>query len=129
MIDVVDVQEALRRDPELIIAILENLGYEHIRDRGEYITFPNLDGDNMGACCIYKNTLNYNNFSRGDSGNIFSLVMDKRECSFPRALRSICTWTGIVATENKVKISKPLASRIGIRMQLSSWQNRTPHFS
>lgn len=78
-----------------IIKVLTKLGHENINDRGKYITFANIGGDNSNACSILKETLSYQNFSHGGSGNIFTLVMDDLDCNFPKALDVIAKWLGI----------------------------------
>lgn len=86
MIDVVSLSNTIIEHPEYIETILEHLGYENIRDRGKYYQFPNKDGDNLTACSVLKSSLSYQNYTRGKSGNLFTLVMDDRRCTFPEAL-------------------------------------------
>lgn len=78
-----------------IIKVLTKLGHDNIRSRGKYITFANISGDNPNACSILIDTLGYQNFSHGGSGNIFTLVMDDMDCSFPKALDTIAKWLGV----------------------------------
>lgn len=79
---------------ENILAILSALGHEETRDRGKYIQCSNLDGDNRSAISILKEGLLYQNFTRGRKGNIVTLVMDERNCSFPEALEWLAKTTG-----------------------------------
>ena len=78
-----------------IIKVLTKLGHERIQARGKYITFANISGDNPNACSILIDTLGYQNFSHGGSGNLFTLVMDDLGCNFPKALDTIAKWLGI----------------------------------
>lgn len=78
--------EKIASDSENIITILTKLGHENIKDRGKYIQTSNLDGDNISAISIIKENLIYQNFTRNDSGNIFSLIMYDKKVTFPEAL-------------------------------------------
>lgn len=89
MIDSLAIQDKLQNNDELIIKVLEKLGYSP-KNKGEYFSFSNLDGDNQTACVLYKNTLVYKNYTRvGRDGNIFSLVMYDKQSDFPTALKYI----------------------------------------
>lgn len=85
--------------------ILHHLGYDEVRDNGNYFQFKNLDGDNPSANCIYKDTLSWQNFTRGLSGNIITLVMDIHGFSFPQALEYIQKCTKIEVSN--IKTHKP----------------------
>lgn len=89
------MQQRLAKDDNLIYKVIESLGFEYIRDRGGYFQFPNLDGDNKTAITLYKDTLKYINYTRGENGNIFTLVMSVRNCNFPEALNYVANKTGL----------------------------------
>lgn len=80
---------------DCIETILENLGCGHIRDRGEYFTCANPDGNNNQAVVVYKNegliTVNYTrNITKNKrTTDIFDLVGFYRDCSFPEALKYV----------------------------------------
>lgn len=101
-----EIQNTLINNPDMIQVILEEMNYDNIRDKGKYFQFPNHDGDNMSACSILKNTLQYQNFSHGGGGNIFTLVMEEMNVKFPKALELICGWTGIKIIDKKSKTKK-----------------------
>ena len=105
----INLQEYIINNPDKIITVLENLGYEDVKDRNTFFQFRNLDGDNPTACCVYKNSLRYENFTRGKNGNLFSLVMDIRGVSFPEALRLISKWIGFRDTSLNVEIVRPFS--------------------
>ena len=48
--NVIKLNEILSGDTDKIIQVLESMGYDEIRERkgqkGSYLAFPNLDGDN-----------------------------------------------------------------------------------
>lgn len=106
-INVQSLNDILCNNSENIVKILNKLNYEHIKDRGKYITFPNHNGDNLNACSILKSTLVYQNFSHGKSGNLYTLIMDELECSFPDALNKIAGWLGL--KQNNIKIHYPFS--------------------
>lgn len=102
----ITLQEHIVNNPDKILTVLENLGYEEVKDRNTFFQFRNLDGDNPTACCIYKNSLKYENFTRGKSGNLFTLVMDLKGITFPDSLKLIAGWIGFKNTPN-VQIIRP----------------------
>lgn len=81
--------------------ILEFLGCHHIRDKGEYFTAGNVDGDNTSAINVYKNdnitTVNHTrDILKGQKySDIFSLVEFVKNCSFPEAIKYVCECVGI----------------------------------
>lgn len=83
------LNDKLIDNSENIIKILEALKHENITDRGKYITFSNHGGDNLNGCSILKSNLSYQNFSRGRSGNIYTLTMEDLNCDFPKSLNYI----------------------------------------
>lgn len=82
-----------------MVDILDNLNCHHIKDKGDYYTCGNPDGDNTTAITLYKNAnLNVINYTRditkGKSYNsdIITLVEFFKECSFFEAIKHICEW-------------------------------------
>lgn len=98
------IQEHLKNHPEDVCSVLEKLGYEP-KDHGGYLTMRNPDGDNTSAIVVYKNSLRYENYTRDEHGNLFTLVMDRCDCSFPDALRHIVKWCNLVV--GNVKVTYP----------------------
>lgn len=47
--------------------------------------------------------MQYSNFTRGRSGNIFTFVKDDLNCSFPDALKKIAKWIGVKDTGERIK--------------------------
>lgn len=101
------LQNKLIEKPELIIKVLEELGFTNIRDRGKYIQFPNKDGDNLSGCSILKSTLQYQNFSHGGKGNLFTLVSSELDLDFPKTLKWIAKTIGLSNAEINKKIKLP----------------------
>lgn len=98
-INVLKLQEELTNNLEAINKILVHLGFDadKLRYKAEkhQILTPRPDGDNPNGYQIFTDTLHYECYTRGKRGDIISLVMDLKKCSFPEALEFICRWTGI----------------------------------
>ena len=87
-------------DNMLITTILEEVGCHHIKDKGEYYSACNPDGDNQSAICVYKNpnltTVNYTReISKTNQSDIITLVEYFNNCSFFEAIKLICEWISI----------------------------------
>lgn len=82
------INEELRRDENLIYQLIESLGYDDIRDCGDNFRFKNLDGDSANAIAFYK-TGYFVNFTRGLRGDAFAFVMYAKQCNFVTALNYI----------------------------------------
>lgn len=87
--DVVALRDKIIARPEYIAELFESMGFEHIRDKGEYYSFQNIGGDNTNAIAIYKSNLHYENFSHGSQGTLFTLVMETRDCTFPESVKFV----------------------------------------
>ena len=107
MINLNTLTEKIIANPDYLEKILEALGFDNIRDRGKYFQFPNKDGDNQTAISIVKDTLVYNNYTRNDKGNLFTLVMKEKHLEFPDALKWIANTLGLSNVSMKNKIKKP----------------------
>ena len=76
--------------------VLVALGCGHVRNRGEYISASNPDGDNKQAIILYLNeNLNCVNYTRQitktkRATDIFDLVAYFEDCTFPEAMRWVC---------------------------------------
>lgn len=100
------INELIRGDPNLIYTLIESLGYEDIRDKGDYFQFKNLDGDNQNAIAFYKSG-HFVNFTRGSRGDVFSFVMFSRHCGFSAALEYVLKTLRLDRTEFNTKIDYP----------------------
>ena len=96
--------EKIASNSENIVTILTRLGHEDIRDRGKYFQTSNLDGDNASAISIIKENLVYQNFTRNDRGNIFSLIMYDKKYTFPEALQFAAKCIGYKDDGVRVKL-------------------------
>ena len=91
-------------DSENIVKILHKLGHENIKDRGKYLQTSNLDGDNTSAISIVKENLVYQNFTRNDSGNIYSLIMYDKKVTFPEALQFAARCIGFKDDGTRIRL-------------------------
>ena len=97
--------EKIVSDPENIIKILNKLGHEKIHDKGRYFQTANLNGDNESAISILKENLVYQNFTRNDKGNIYSLIMYDKGYTFPEALQFAAKCIGY--KDDGIKVRPP----------------------
>ena len=87
-------------DNMLITTILEELGCHHIKDKGEYYSACNPDGDNQSAICVYKNsnltTVNHTReISKTNQSDLLTLVEFFNKCSFFEAVKLVCEWISL----------------------------------
>lgn len=71
------------------------MGYTDVRDRGKYFQFAHIDGDNKTANSILKSTIHWEDYTRGKSGSVISLVMNDMDCDLPTALNMIIRWCNL----------------------------------
>ncbi len=88
-------------DNELCEDVLTALGCGHVRNRGEYISASNPDGNNTQAIVLYlSENLNCIDYTRQLSKtkrttDIFDLVAYFRDCTFPEAMKWVCDTVGL----------------------------------
>lgn len=88
-------------DNKLCEDVLTALGCRHVRNRGEYISASNPDGNNAQAIVLYlSENLNCIDYTRQLSKtkrttDIFDLVAYFRDCTFPEAMKWICDTVGL----------------------------------
>ena len=100
LIDALAIQNRLQTNEDLIVSVLESLGYTPT-DHGEHFRFGNKDGDNPHACMIYKDSLVYKNYTRANrDGNIFTLVMHDKYCDYYHALIYVAKQIGYNISDN-----------------------------
>ena len=103
--NVIDLQNKIIARPEYIEELLDTMGFENIKDKGEYYSCQNIGGDNPNAIAIYKDNLHYENFSHGSRGSLLTLVMETKECSFPESIKYVAQRLGI--KEEYIKVVLP----------------------
>ena len=97
--DALSLQERIAGDKDGILEIIESLGYTQIKESQKYFSFPRLDGDNLSANVLYVDSLRWECYTRGESGNIFTLIMNTKNMNFPDSLRYCAKVLGIKKTE------------------------------
>lgn len=109
--NVEEVSEQLRQNPDLIITVLVKLGFPEDKIKyhasSKYITSPRPDpeANNMMGFMIYCESLWYKFNTRSGKGNIYTLVMDMKKISFPQAVKQIAKWIGYeIKEDNNVSL-------------------------
>ena len=100
--DFKELQNTIVSRPEYIEQLLDTMGFENIQDKGEYYSCQNIGGDNPHAIAIYKDNLHYENFSHGSRGNLLTLVMETKGCSFPESIEYTAKTLGIKSQNIRV---------------------------
>lgn len=98
MIDAASLKEYLRDKEDDVVKILEKIGVDtdtiKYHPSQNYLSMCRIGGDNRNGLLVWLDSLNYKMMTRNRSGNIFTLVMDETDCSFPSALDKIARWVG-----------------------------------
>lgn len=98
--NVEEVSEQLRQDPNLIIKVLTKLGFSEEKIKyhasNNMISSPRPDPEakNPQGFIMYCNSLWWQYNTRSGKGNLYTLVMDIKHVSFPQALRLVAEWIG-----------------------------------
>lgn len=107
--DVTSLKEHIFNE-DLSKQVLESIGCHSISRHGnDYITCANKNGDNKNAIVLYLNeNLTVINYTRCLSKtkrttDIIDLVMFNEDCSFPEALKFICSTIGIDYYNNDIE--------------------------
>ena len=101
------LQEHLIGKRDLQQQLLESLGYTCISYTGGQIRFPREPGTNPTSMSLDPNTLRFYCFSTNYKGNLFSLVMDREHCSFPKSLNYVAKVLGLSSAEFDMRIEYP----------------------
>lgn len=107
--DVSVLQSKLENQPDKIIQILEALGFENIKFNPlkNSLRFAREEQRNPTSCLVDCGTLRFYVFSTNQKGNIFTLIMDIKKCSFPDALKFAAIKAGISMEELDIKTRWP----------------------
>ena len=107
--DVNALQSKLENQPDKIIQILEALGFKNIKfnPQKNNLRFAREEQRNPTSCLVDCATLRYFVFSTNKKGNIFSLIMDVKRCSFPDALKFAAVKAGLSLEELNIKTRWP----------------------
>ena len=111
VMNAVELSERLTSDPELVINVLIKLGFpeENIVYHNEKglitSTRPDPDADNPHGFIMYLPSMRYLFTTRSGEGNLYQLVMQMQNKSFPEALELIGKWIGFKGSD--IKIVRP----------------------
>jgi len=85
------VSDYLQNNPESIVDVLESIGFANISFKKNISEIRcSVDAmSNKTSVKINTQTLSYVCFSTGDNGNIYTAVMQKTDCSFPKSIEYI----------------------------------------
>ena len=112
VINVEDISEQLRNDPDTIIKVLIQLGFPedkikyHASNNMITSTRPDPEADNTCGFMLYCGSLFWKYNTRNGKGNIYTLVMDLKHVSFPQALKLVAKWIGC-DINNNIRIKLP----------------------
>jgi len=129
LIDAANLKEFLRDKEDEVVKILENIGIDtdtiKYHPTQNYLSMCRKGGDNKNGLLVWLDSLNYKMMTRNNSGNIFTLVMDETNCSFPSAIKKIAYWCGY---DENIKIELPFG---GFYKQVKKDMlgNYTPNFT
>lgn len=103
------LQTKLENQPDKIIQILEALGFENIKfnPQKNSLRFARGEQRNPTSCLVDCGTLRFFVFSTNQKGNLFSLIMDVKCCSFPDALKFAAVKANISLEELDIKTHWP----------------------
>lgn len=109
IIDAALLQSKLENQPDKIIQILEALGFQNIKfnPSKNNLRFAREEQRNPTSCLVDCATLRFFVFSTNQKGNLFSMIMDIKRCSFPDALKFAANKAGISAEELNIKTHWP----------------------
>jgi len=116
MADIVKMR--LRDNKELIINLLEKYGFCNFSG-SEYLSFA-FDNESTGSCKLNVNTLHFNRWSTGESGDIINAIMMKTGLSFREAIGELRGYLGI--TDDTYNMTK-----IDVQKQSSLFNGLFPH--
>lgn len=106
VVGVVQLKNSLINNDEKISNILTHLGSDYIHYNPEKkrinCTRPEQGADNPNGIHVYVDNLYVQGITRSYSGDIFTLVMDIKGVSFPKALELVSQWTGYNGNEQEI---------------------------
>lgn len=110
MISVEKLNERICGDFDAIVLILDELGMPNIHPNysKREVRCSREEGTNPSSVMVNVDNLYYRCFSTGEKGNIYTLIMNKLDKSFPDALKWVSNILGLEAAELKaVKVKLP----------------------
>lgn len=94
---------------DFVYTILETLGYESIsfNTSKKQFRFAREEGSNPTSIVLDCLSLRYYCFSTNSKGNIFTLIMERLNCTFPESLKFVCVVLGLEDAAFSINVSPP----------------------
>lgn len=102
--DILQIKNTLKENPDLLVELLEKLGYHDFTKRNNEIRCALPDGDNNTSVCIkLDDNLTSIIFSRNwDDWDIIGLIEYAKKCGFNRAIQWLCNELNVEYTESQI---------------------------
>ncbi len=103
------VNEALSADENIVREILEELGFTQLTFDAYKRTFrfAREEGRNPTSMVLYLDTLSFHCFSNHNKGNLYTLIMQRKDMNFPTALKWAADFAGLDREEYDIDIKLP----------------------
>ena len=116
--NVVKITEILSENSELVRNILDDIGFTNITYNNQKRTFRfarDID-TNPTSMVLNLDTLSFHCFSTNSKGNLYTLIMQRKDMNFPNALKWAADFAGLYKEEydNDIDINFLLVVSFGV---------------
>lgn len=103
------VNEALSADEDVVREILEELGFTQLTFDAckRTFRFAREEGRNPTSMVLNLDTLSFHCFSTNSKGNLYTLIMQRKDMNFPNALKWAADYVGLDKEEYDIDIQLP----------------------
>lgn len=107
--NVMRVSEALSADEDVVREILEELGFTQLTFDAcrRTFRFAREEGRNPTSMVLNLDTLSFHCFSTNSKGNLYTLIMQRKDMNFPSALKWAADYVGLDKEEYDINIQLP----------------------
>lgn len=107
--NVMRVNEALSADEDIVREILEELGFTQLTFDAckRTFRFAREEGRNPTSMVLNLDTLSFHCFSTNSKGNLYTLIMQRKDMNFPNALKWAADYAGLDKEEYDIDIQLP----------------------
>lgn len=107
--NVMRVNEALSADEDVVREILEELGFTQLTFDAckRTFRFAREEGRNPTSMVLNLDTLSFYCFSTNSKGNLYTLIMQRKDMNFPNALKWAADYAGLDKEEYDIDIQLP----------------------
>jgi len=108
-VNVMRVNEALSADEDVVREILEELGFTQLTFDAckRTFRFAREEGRNPTSMVLNLDTLSFHCFSTNSKGNLYTLIMQRKDMNFPNALKWVADYAGLDKEEYDIDIQLP----------------------